>query len=228
MSRQMWFDDSYAGSHEASVAVATNDAMHLLSQATYIRVATIDGRVCGVAAVRVAGQPQLGTVVSPADFAASYSLFDGLDDSERIKKYLAADRADVDRLAHDSRQNCDAELLLFIVAPQARGHRVGARLYDAFLRHLLAVGLDSYYLYTDSECDYGFYEHKGLSRVAAHEGAPSLDGGTYDKFVYQGSSYRNLSYKATPSGAVGRASYTKPADRAWAGSMSGGEKSAHE
>jgi ribosomal protein S18 acetylase RimI-like enzyme len=212
MSRRMWFGDEMAGSHEASNLVGINDTAHLASEATYARVAVLDGAVCGVLMARVKGESTLG-LVSTADFEQSYAAIAKAPDGPHIEQYLREDRADVERLAHATDEHSDAEILLFIMAPQARGHHVGSLLFDEFLTHLLDSGADSYYLYTDSACNYGYYDHRGMRRVATHLGAPALEGGTYDKFIYAGSAYENLAYKASPTWSTSRKSFTKSEHR---------------
>lgn len=77
-----------------------------------------------------------------------------ITDSER------ADRELLKKAAFDY----DGQLSFFAVAPERRGRGVGKALYRAMLRYFERAGVRSFYLFTDTECDFGFYERQGLRR----------------------------------------------------------------
>lgn len=56
------------------------------------------------------------------------------------------------------------ELTLLIMSPEARGHGIGKRLYADAVRCLNDAGAGRFFLYTDTECGYGFYDRAGLVR----------------------------------------------------------------
>lgn len=78
-----------------------------------------------------------------------------------------------------------AEIALFLVSPEAKGHGVGGRLFAHMLDWFQAIGVSEYFLFTDTTCDYGFYEHKGLERMAA-ETLSLAPGETLNCFLYEG------------------------------------------
>lgn len=62
--------------------------------------------------------------------------------------------------------NKDApEFLVLIADPNARGMGVGKTLMIEGELYLKQAGFKSYYLITDSSCDYGFYDKFGMERV---------------------------------------------------------------
>lgn len=63
-------------------------------------------------------------------------------------------------------QAFDAELTLLIVRADSKGLGIGGSLYRRFLAYLESEALDSFCVFTDSSCDFGFYERKGLRRLA--------------------------------------------------------------
>lgn len=75
------------------------------------------------------------------------------------------------------------QLQLLVVDAAARGRRVGSRLMRDALAHMAGMGLDRYRLSTDSDCDWEFYEHIGLRRVAE---ATSREDGAFRLYVYEG------------------------------------------
>lgn len=187
ISRQMWFGDEVEGGHEFSVLTARNDTLHLYREATYLQVAVADGAVMGTLMARVDGdEPHSDMAAIEKDFERSEKQLLESEHGQHIVHYLQSDRHDTEQMAERTRQDSQAEILLFLLSPAARGLHLGSRLFDNFLTHLQKRGGQSYYLYTDSDCTYGFYDHRGMRRVAEHMEAPTVDGGSYDKFIYRG------------------------------------------
>ena len=76
----------------------------------------------------------------------------------------------IDReLLRESGKNYPAELALFVVSPSCRGQGVGKALFQAALDYTGQQKLDEIYLFTDTSCNYGFYEHQGMRRRCEKE-----------------------------------------------------------
>lgn len=71
------------------------------------------------------------------------------------------------KMIKEQNEKFDTEVALFAVSPQAQGLGVGSTLYKYFLDTLKKKKLNKFYLFTDTTCNFGFYEHKGLKRVSA-------------------------------------------------------------
>lgn len=56
----------------------------------------------------------------------------------------------------------DAEIVLFMLAPEAQGQGVGKLLFERMLDALAQEGARNFFLFTDSTCNVGFYRHRGL------------------------------------------------------------------
>lgn len=68
------------------------------------------------------------------------------------------------KLLEETHKTYPAELALFAVDPVCRGKGVGKQLFQKFLCYMQKKKADSFYLYTDTSCNYGFYEHQGMTR----------------------------------------------------------------
>ena len=169
--------------------------LHYVEPITWSNVAeTDDGVFAGVTLVRAVGAPAL--------FAQAREEF------ERTRELIVADprgAAVVDMLEQgffprerileedgDVGATTQAELELFMVNPDVRGMGVGGALWRQLLAALRGHGVRAFFLNTDSSCDYGFYDHKGLTRVAERiaadhpEDADMAEGmNADDQFIYR-------------------------------------------
>lgn len=59
----------------------------------------------------------------------------------------------------------DGELALFVMDENQQGMGIGKTLYQNFLEYMSNEELNSFFLYTDTTCNFGFYEHQGLHRL---------------------------------------------------------------
>ena len=81
----------------------------------------------------------------------------------------------------------DAAVKLLIVSPDAKGLGLGGKLFSAALEHLREAGAAGYHLLTDDSCDFGFYEHKGLTQAMRRRSRaywPGVDPEKDEFYVY--------------------------------------------
>lgn len=55
------------------------------------------------------------------------------------------------------------------MSSKARGNGVGKRLFQDLLAYVRSQDINRFYLFTDTSCNYGFYEHQGLVRCGKRE-----------------------------------------------------------
>lgn len=98
--------------------------------------------------------------------------------------------ASLDRDLLDARAvEYDGTLCLFAVRAQARGTGLGGALYRRAMDYFAAAGVQRFYLYTDTSCSYGFYEHQGLRRAGTRDEVFRLRGEVpMQFFLYEGGS----------------------------------------
>ena len=60
----------------------------------------------------------------------------------------------------------DGELSFFAVSRRCRGAGIGKLLFDQAMTYMRREGFSSFYLFTDTSCNYSFYEHQGMQRRA--------------------------------------------------------------
>lgn len=172
--RATWYADG-AGPGVAR-RLAAIDFESCLARSNVARVACVAGRPVGVILGRVESDARAHAARRmPARGLANrhrrraLALMPGLLCSPEGWKGLAqmAGIAVVDAvLLHRVGRRYRAEVTLFLVDPAMRGRGVGRRLYADLMVRMRAAGVREYVLYTDTDCNVGFYERRGLTRRA--------------------------------------------------------------
>ena len=195
------FDTWYAqDSQEATVqqrellhSMALFDVAHYCETSTHAMVAVDDDPhipdmdILGVAMWRNDSDWEQGInqkdVVSN-DLNAIAKLRSSSAQFNLMMEEFEADAARTLELAEAAAQSSGAELRLFMIAQHARGLGVGKRLLGSAESSMRLSGAQRYYLYTDSECDYSFYDHRGMTRATQALQVPGPGGKIVDKYIY--------------------------------------------
>lgn len=149
-----------------AVAVAT-----YLSISPHSIVAEHDGRAIGCALGRMAGEATPSQWRWHRDLLISAAEVFESKLSKRMRDQLLVDRRELEVAAEyleRSEAYASSELNLLMVDPDIKGLGIGGRLFDLMRRELSAEGAKGFFLMTDDECDFTFYDHKGLSRLESY------------------------------------------------------------
>ena len=90
---------------------------------------------------------------------------DTRDDGLAWGEYTQQAQALEDRVVKD----IDAELELFVVAPEYRGQGIGKRMFRSMVEFYRKTGTQDFFLHTDTACTYQFYERMGMKRLGAQK-----------------------------------------------------------
>ena len=184
--RRIWHDE---GDPRVQAVVARADWESCLARTTVAAVAELDGRPVGVMLGRIDGtdtRTPFGNRHLHAMMRAMATLL-GSGEGRRAAAMLmdiGMVNAGLLRQARRMGRRYQAEAVLFILEPDVRGHGVGRQLYDWLMDRFRAAGVRDYFLYTDTSCDVGFYDHRGLTRRA--ERRVRFDGGEAVFYLYDG------------------------------------------
>lgn len=155
-------------------------------QADLTQVAEIDGHAVGIILGRTIGKrfrPWIAlkslyhgaAMTLHGTYRKIDALFNGYTENSDL----------LDQLSGVTDGRFGAEVALFIVSGQARGHGVGSALFTWLDQAFAEKGIEHYYLHTDTACSYEFYERKGLKRQAEVQTGISYAGVNNIKmFVY--------------------------------------------
>ena len=75
---------------------------------------------------------------------------------------------------------------MFALSPEYRGLGIGKKLFQCLLNYMQSEGIKEFYLYTDTSCNFGFYEHQGMKRQQQHKQFVNVRGqkGELEFYVY--------------------------------------------
>lgn len=160
--RVTWNYDKFATPKTAKLLAKVYLATCLTNQ-TYSRVAVINQKPAGLI---------LGKDIEKHRCPISYRIHQIIAlaqllitrEGRRILKFYK----DVDGLDRELLSQCNkeykGEVALFALNPEHRGKGIGKKLFECFVAYMKSESIETFYLYTDTSCNFGFYEHQGMIR----------------------------------------------------------------
>ena len=146
------------------------DLATCLHRTTQAQVAVVDGRLAGALLLRV-GDVDAAEEARWRDIAEEALGLIREIDPELAKLVTACGNEEQRIDAWLLRESgCDErfEVVLLILAPEARGLGVGCELFSQAEAAFAAAGATDAFLFTDDTCAWGFYERRGLFRAAEY------------------------------------------------------------
>ena len=161
---RVWYLDGDE-SKETSRSLATIDISYYIGVSTHRFVAKQDGQILGL------------IFCSNEETPVDYEKWQKLEHESTIKAKKLFSKADFEdyeifgdvesRLVHKywNTNTSDAkwEITLFCVSPTIKSQGIGGMLFSYILSFMKEQGAKHYFLATDDDCDFGFYQHKGLT-----------------------------------------------------------------
>ena len=154
--------------------------MHCLHGSNEAEVLTVDGQVEGVLVVREAGDDVLDFSEDMQSILDSVKDVPGFDECIRD---LEAIYGQYELFARDHKSPEWAELRLVILSDRNKGMGLGRRLIEEAKRMAKDRGKTALFFFTDTDCNFGFYDHIGAVRV--DEGCVLCMGQPLRMFAYR-------------------------------------------
>ena len=80
-----------------------------------------------------------------------------------MRLFSGANRIDQE-LFKDTKMDYQGEVAFFAVNSKYRGIGLGKKLFQAVKDYMRSQKIQNFFLYTDTSCNYPFYEHQGMKR----------------------------------------------------------------
>lgn len=160
--RKTWKYDRFA-SEKTAKRLAKVFLASCLTNQTFIRVAALGERSVGVIMAkdskshrcplgyRLRQVWQIFRLMITKEGRQVSSIFRSVNDIDQI-------------LLQERKKAYQGELAFFAIGEECRGKGIGAKLFAEVRDYMRQKGVENYYLYTDTSCNFGFYEHMGMQR----------------------------------------------------------------
>ena len=172
-----------------SVEHMLNANMHLaLSAQNYTQAAELNGKVVGFIYGRVDGRripPKNLAHLPHILFHGACLLLKSHRERKLIRGFLNLVRVYI-KLHKNTRTEYDGELVFFVVSSKCRGKGIGKQLLNNYLDYCRQNSVKNIYVYTDTNCNYNFYDFNGFNPKGSLPVTFDLFSGsfTFDVFIY--------------------------------------------
>lgn len=185
LTAEAWYDLAPDGAPaELSLLAATHEACTFMADMTWGVVAERGNETLGVIACST-GDPDATErawwQAAGEQALAQARAIDPKATTEACAPVTDEERA-VEEMVAEARLAGVPRVLLLVVSQHARGLGLGRRLLGKAAAHFAATGDGRYWLATDTCCDWPFYEHLGMRRLAERTGG--VPGGPERYFIY--------------------------------------------
>ena len=139
-----------------------------LTNYTYSKVAVIDGNVVGIILANDKKEHKCPLSKRMKQIFYLLSLYCSKEGRSVMKIFSSVSGID-QVLLKETNKKYNAELSLFAIDENYRGHGIGKKLFGSAVDYFKKQNVDEFYLFTDTSCNYGFYEHQGMKRRCEQE-----------------------------------------------------------
>ena len=165
---ETWHKQDPQMDEDLQMKLAQIDLEYCLARTTTAEVAVRDGEVVGAVLGRIDAQETRKGINQHHRSVMKIMgpLFFNKSAHQALKNMLNAEKADRQMIKQAKKDGhaYDGEIVLFIVREDMRGQGIGQHLFDWMLNEFKVNNVEHYFLYTDTDCDYGFYEDRGMVR----------------------------------------------------------------
>lgn len=134
-----------------------------LAQQTYTMTAFVDNKPVGIIMANSFAKYKLSFPKAWMQLISVVPLLLTKEGRNATKIFKEINNLDRSLLAKHNKKY-DGEIVFFALNEKCRSKGIGKTLFQMALKYLKDEQVKSYYLYTDSTCNYGFYEHMGMIR----------------------------------------------------------------
>ena len=176
--RKTWHYDDF-GSPEAASRMAAVFLYSCLTSQTYTQVAELNGQPVGVIMAQNIQKHRCPFKYRLKLIQSILSLCRSKEGRTIIRTFKNISQIDRE-LLKNSGKDYPGEVSFFAVHDDCRGLGVGKLLFQNMLTYMKQEQIQDFYLFTDTTCNFGFYEHQGMKRRQEKKAAFSINGLNYN------------------------------------------------
>lgn len=160
--RKTWHYDEFATPKTARKLAKVYLASCLTNQ-TYTRVAEVNGVPAGLILGKNIEKHHCPLKYRLHQIFALCRLMISKEGRGILNFYKSVNDID-SQLLKQCNKDYKGEIALFALSPEYRGLGIGKKLFQCLLAYMKSQSISDFYLYTDTSCNFGFYEHQGMIR----------------------------------------------------------------
>lgn len=158
-----------------------------LAESSYCQVAIYNGQVVGLIFASAENDENSYNPISNR-IKAFLDLFKIFISNREYRQILQAYKEGIfdiyDQLLAGKEDRYQGEIKLFIVSPDHQGFHIGTGLLTGAFDYFKEQAASRIYLFTDTDCNYGYYDHKGFKQVGLKESSLNLPHGKRDLTIF--------------------------------------------
>jgi len=177
-----WYQNMEKRNKKVTDAYVQIDLNTCLNQSSFGKVAELDGKVVGVILGKANAEPKNMRLFQTSEEIEIITLMNA---PEELRKRIINDssfetKASI-QLLEKSPVDYDGSIELFAVLEEAQGYGLGGLLFEEMMTYFKSHHVKNYYLFTDTACNYRFYDYKGLRRIGT---LPYNDKSDFEFYMY--------------------------------------------
>lgn len=182
--RKTWDYDKFATPKTARKLAKVYLATCLTNQ-TYTRVAEVNGVPAGLILGKDIEKHHCPLKYRLRQIFAVCGLLISKEGRGILNFYKGVDDID-SQLLKQCHKDYKGEIALFALSPEYRGLGIGKMLFHCLLAYMKSQSINEFYLYTDTSCNFGFYEHQGMVRQQQYKHLVNMKGqkGELEFYLY--------------------------------------------
>ena len=183
--RETWKYDRFC-SPETAAKMAKVYLNSCLTNQTFTRVAERNGEPVGIIMGKDIRNHKCPFSLRIKWIQSVVSLYMSREGREISKIFACVQGIDKELLSFCNKEY-KGELAFFAISETCRGKGLGRKLFRTVVDYMKSKGISEFYLFTDTSCNYPFYEHLGLTRRCEKSQLIDVNGekGNMTFFIYE-------------------------------------------
>ncbi|WP_148409676.1 GNAT family N-acetyltransferase [Murimonas intestini] len=165
--RKTWNYDKFS-SPKTAARLARVYLNSCLANQTFTRVAVVNGQPVGIIMGKHIGKYKRSPILDIKLLISIASLYI-TKEGRSVSKIFGCVSSIDEELLKSCRKNYQGEVAFFAINSQYRGKGIGKKLFHSLLSYMRSEHIQQFFLFTDTSCNYQFYEHQGMTRGCQKE-----------------------------------------------------------
>lgn len=182
--REAWHYDKFC-SPKTAKKMSHVYLNNCLTNQTFTQVALIDGVPVGIIMGKNIEKHKCPLSFRMRLIASIISLYISKEGRQISKIFECVNGIDKELLSRCGKEY-KGELAFFAISEKCRGKGLGKQMFQKAVEYMRSQNIPEFYLFTDTSCNYPFYEHLGMTRRCEKQQVINVQGQTGDMtfFIY--------------------------------------------